>query len=793
MKSILKKILGTCLSTALVIAVLGADPARAEEISEWAIGTVYYAGKTVGYDGLCWQCLREHTSEFWNAPGSGPGGRGALWSETECGEESTTPTLTLVEPDGADDAADTSYTVTWTDEDSDDDATIALYYDTDDTGEDGTLIVGDLSEDDETDAHDWDTSSVAEGAYYVYGIIDDGASQAVAYSAGAVTITRNEAPTAVDDNIAVNEGETTANIHETLLENDTDPDADDVLSISSVDDSGTTGELTAAFHSGSESLTYTASGFEYLEAGAVATDFFTYTITDAVGATGTATVLVTITGMPNNPPSGGDNTINPGVNETHTFTQGNFIFSDPDNDDFLAVTIATVPDNGSLQLDGTAVAAGDSIAVTDIDAGSLTFTPAADETGEPYASFTFQVRDDGGTEDGGVDLDQTPNTMTIDVEGGSDGEYTLVPNWSDAKAYLVDGEGQVAREWTLSGQPRAAVYFIDYQNDGDHDLLAGYYVENDYMSANGSGGGGIEILDWSGASEWNYVLSDDRYYSHHDVEPLPNGNILILSFERLDDADEIEALGFGGTDEIWGEAIFEINPATNEIVWEWHVINHLLPEGAQARDYPHLVDPNANRDRADWLHVNAIDYNEARDEIVLSSRNFSEIWIISHAIDTEDTNAYNDPDRDFSAGDLLYRWGNPASYGGAGEQTLDGQHNAHWIDPTSADSNILLFDNDVQGGNSTVVELDAEYDSDPATDDATTTVVWEYGDDADEEQFYSSFISGAQRLADGNTLICSGAEKWVFEVNGAGEKVWEFSTDHIIFRAERYYLDAALF
>ncbi|NCA83152.1 MAG: hypothetical protein EOM72_10485 [Opitutae bacterium] len=67
--------------------------------------------------------------------------------------------------------------------------------------------------------------------------------------------------------------------------------------------------------------------------------------------------------------------------------------------------------------DGTKLvaAAQDSQLYTSQDGLDLTFTPAADGHGSPYASFTFQVQDNGGTADGGVDLDPTPKTMTLDV------------------------------------------------------------------------------------------------------------------------------------------------------------------------------------------------------------------------------------------------------------------------------------------------------------------------------------------------------------------------------------------
>ena len=58
--------------------------------------------------------------------------------------------------------------------------------------------------------------------------------------------------------------------------------------------------------------------------------------------------------------------------------------------------------------------------MADITAGKLKFTPAANANGAGYASFTFQVQDNGGTANGGVDLDPSPNTMTINVTAVND-------------------------------------------------------------------------------------------------------------------------------------------------------------------------------------------------------------------------------------------------------------------------------------------------------------------------------------------------------------------------------------
>ncbi|MCP4344765.1 MAG: hypothetical protein GY795_04470 [Desulfobacterales bacterium] len=101
----------------------------------------------------------------------------------------TPPDIEISEPDGADDTTDRYFTITWTDSDPDDNAQISLYYDTDNRGQDGTLIASNLSEDSTADYYNWNTSQVPEGSYHIYAVIRDSVNAPVVkYSSGKITI-----------------------------------------------------------------------------------------------------------------------------------------------------------------------------------------------------------------------------------------------------------------------------------------------------------------------------------------------------------------------------------------------------------------------------------------------------------------------------------------------------------------------------------------------------------------------------------------------------------------------------
>ncbi|WRH68813.1 MAG: Ig-like domain-containing protein [Planktothrix sp. GU0601_MAG3] len=136
---------------------------------------------------------------------------------------------------------------------------------------------------------------------------------------------------------------------------------------------------------------------------------------DGVNVSNTAVSTITVVPV-NDAPSGADKTVSTNEDIDYTFTVNDFGFSDIlDGNNFTQVKITTLPATGSLTLNGNAVTAGNLVTVSDITSGKLKFTPAPNDNGNNYANFTFQVQDDGGIANGGVNLDPVANTITIDV------------------------------------------------------------------------------------------------------------------------------------------------------------------------------------------------------------------------------------------------------------------------------------------------------------------------------------------------------------------------------------------
>ena len=262
-------------------------------------------------------------------------------------------------------------------------------------------------------------------------------------------------------------------------------------------------------------------------------------------------------------------------------------------------------------------------------------------------------------------------------------------------------------------------------------------------------------------------------------------------------------------------------PSGGRVVWEWRAWDHLvqnlddtLPNYGDPSAHPGRIDINATGAPpeisseeleqlkalgyvppdaepedlgSDMFHTNAIDYNAELDQIALSTPHYHEIWIIDHSTTTAEA-AGSTGGRWGRGGDLLFRWGNPAMYGrgSVDDQQLFGQHDVRWIPAGFPGAgNLTIFNNDVpadDGNYSRVMEIDAPmgvsgYDLSDGQPFEPAEPVWAYSAAAGTP-FYSPFISGATRLTNGNTLICSGAPGRFFEVTAAGRIVWDYRDAH---------------
>ena len=186
----------------------------------------------------------------------------------------------------------------------------------------------------------------------------------------------------------------------------------------------------------------------------------------------------------------------------------------------------------------------------------------------------------------------------------------------------------------------------------------------------------------------------------------------------------------------------------------------------------------------DWMHTNAIDHHPVLDLIVLSSPELGELLVIDHSTTAEESRGSTGGRRG-RGGDVLWRWGNPANHGAGTEadKRLFYQHDPRWIavDAEGAAPRLTVFNNGGrrQDGSSfsEVLELELAMDGEGGFARGESGAFgpaepsWSY---SDGETFFSAFISGAARLASGNTLVCSGVIGRIFEVTPDGEIVWDY-------------------
>jgi hypothetical protein len=385
------------------------------------------------------------------------------------------------------------------------------------------------------------------------------------------------------------------------------------------------------------------------------------------------------------------------------------------------------------------------------------------------------------------------NSQTIGLikhEAGSlnDG-YILFAPINATTTYLIDKCGKQVKSWSSAYKAGQSVYLLP-----NGSLFRTGNVNNTNFVAGGQGGI-IEMYDWNGNLTWSYRVSDDTKCQHHDAKVMPNGNVLVIAWELKTNTQAIEQGRNPSlvSTTVWSEQIFEIQPVgqtSGNIVWEWHLWDHLVqdydstkPNYDNISTNPQLLNLNfaAKSTVADWIHLNSIDYNPILDQIMLSSHNTSEIWIIDHSTSSEQAASHTGGNSG-KGGDFLYRWGNPQAYniGTNANQSLFGQHNAQWIENDLPYANqILVFNNGVArpGGNYSTVEIinppvnGHNYTSSLPYLPVSNSWIYNSGD---PNNLYANSISGAQQLSNGNVLICNGPTGTFTEINSNGTTLWKY-------------------
>jgi len=364
--------------------------------------------------------------------------------------------------------------------------------------------------------------------------------------------------------------------------------------------------------------------------------------------------------------------------------------------------------------------------------------------------------------------------------------YTLLNPNSARQAYLLDNCGLIVNQWSSDN----ISYFSAYLTPEGNLLRTVRF---------GALGGGVEMHNWEGELIWQYPFFSDKHSQHHDLELLPNGNILLLAWESY----TREAVIAAGRDsmlvneELRPEAIFEIEPIGTDsanIVWEWHVMDHLIQDHDTTKEnygnpaeHPELVDINyigIGGGTEDWLHANYIDYNPDLDQIIINLRNFNEFWVIDHSTATQEAAGHTGGNSG-KGGDILYRWGNPETYrrGTSENRVFYRQHNAHWI-PAGypGEGHIMVFNNGLEREPIPFSSIDVlippvdaigNYETPAALPFAPSELHSSYTATPPADM-YSARISSAQRLPNGHTLICHGQAGRLFEVDADGILYWDY-------------------
>lgn len=374
------------------------------------------------------------------------------------------------------------------------------------------------------------------------------------------------------------------------------------------------------------------------------------------------------------------------------------------------------------------------------------------------------------------------NEDLIDTSG-----YVFAIENGGKRCFLMDRYGQLKHEWNFDlslGQ--------DAELTANGNLIGLFRGENSPVSFGGQSGI-LREIEPDGTVIWEYTIANDNEIAHHDFTQLPNGNLLVLVWYRVSNADA-KAVGLNNDGDVFMEKVVEINKENNNVVWEWKSWDHIVQDFNAS--LPNFGVPEANKNKinigyantnvhefvaqGDLIHFNGIAYYPEQDIIALSANFYSEVWFIDHS--TTSVEAATEEGGQFNkGGSLLYRFGNQKVYGdNNATSTLNFNHHPSFIKKGN-ELSLLIYNNNNREEQSRAMEFSLP-ELDGTNLDLPPALLFDF---THPDLFYGR-VSGAVRLPNGNTLICEG-DYGYWEVTPNLEVVWKYEGFNQLYWRGLYY------
>lgn len=370
------------------------------------------------------------------------------------------------------------------------------------------------------------------------------------------------------------------------------------------------------------------------------------------------------------------------------------------------------------------------------------------------------------------------------------GNHTLYATQNGTSAHLMDTTGTITHSWNFSTQTAYSTYLLQ------GGIILRSVKKSGVSFMGGPISGEFQKVDWDGNILWDYTYSSSTYCSHHDLCPMPNGNVLMIAYDKKT-ASEVTAAGCTYNSEMWPESIIEVKQTgatTGEIVWEWHLWDHLVQDVDASKpnyqssivNHPELYNINYNLAK-DFMHMNGIDYDPILNQIAFSSHWTDELYIIDHSTTTAEA-ASHSGGHSGKGGDFLYRYGNPEAYDATGATVLNVVHDAHFIPEGVPNTGYLVafVNKGVSSSQSSVDQVALPRNG--YNYDLTLGQAYEPSNYTLRHACngYTSNQGNSQQLPNGNMLVCMAFLGSIYEVDPNGNTIWTHTPGGTLVHAYRY-------